>query len=59
MYAKHGYIWNLATCSWESGASITEDPVITCDEIIDAEARTTTNKQKQFQQYLMKIIQPL
>ena len=34
------YIWNPATCSYKNGknlASIIDDSVITCDEIIDAE----------------------
>ena len=34
------YTWNPATCNWENGkylASIIDDLVITCDEIIDAE----------------------
>ena len=37
------YIWNLATCSCENGKyleSITDDSVITCDEIIDLEAKS-------------------
>ena len=51
---KKDYIWNPATCRCENGkdlASIIDDLVITCDEIIDAEA--TTKKQKQSQQILM------
>ena len=37
------YIWNLVTCSCKNGkylASMTDDSVITCDEIIDAETKT-------------------
>ena len=36
------YIWNPATCSYKKSkyfASIIDDSVITCDEIIDAEAK--------------------
>ena len=38
------YIWNPATCSCKNGkylASITDDSVIMCDEIIDAEKTKT------------------
>ena len=37
------YIWNPAPCSCENGeclASIIDDSVIMCDEIIDAETKT-------------------
>ena len=37
------YNWNPATCSWEYGkylATIIDDSVITCDEIIHAETKT-------------------
>ena len=40
---KKNYIWNPATCSCKTGkylASITDDSVITCDEIIDVEAKS-------------------
>ena len=43
---KKDYTWSLSTCSWENKkklASITDDSVITCDEIIDAEI---TNNEK-------------
>ena len=36
---EKGYIWNPATCNYENAeylASITDDPVTTCEEIIDA-----------------------
>ena len=39
------YIWNPATCSCENGkylASIIDNSVITCDEIIDAKTKTVT-----------------
>ena len=38
------YIWNFPTCSCRNGkylASISDDSVITCDEIIDAEETKT------------------
>ena len=38
------YIWNPATCSCKNGknlASIIDDSVITCDEIVDAEETKT------------------
>ena len=37
------YIWNPAPCSYENSkylASITDDSVITCDEIIEKETKT-------------------
>ena len=37
------YIWNPSTCSCEKGkclAIIMDDSAITCDEIIDGEARS-------------------
>ena len=43
---KKGYIWNPATCSCEDFeylASIAEDSVITCDEIINAADSISTN----------------
>ena len=36
---EKGYIWKPATCNYENAeyfASITDDPVTTCEEIIDA-----------------------
>ena len=42
MYEKD-YIWNPSTCSCKNGkylASIIDDSVITCDEIIDDEAKS-------------------
>ena len=53
---KKDYIWNRATCSCENSkylASIIDNSVIMCDEIIDRETRTM-KKQKQLQQNLMK-----
>ena len=43
------YIWNRATCSCKSGkylASIINDSLITCDEIIDAEAKFNNEERK-------------
>ena len=43
------YIWNPATCSCKNGkylASIIAKSVITCDEIIDAEAKTYDEETK-------------
>ena len=43
------YIWNPAVCSCKSGkylASIIDDLVITCDEIIDADAEAMTNAEE-------------
>ena len=40
IHVKKDYIWNPATCSCKNGkylGSITDDSVITCDEIIDAD----------------------
>ena len=40
------YIWNPATCNCENGkylASIIDDPVITCDEIIEETKAAPTN----------------
>ena len=40
---KQDFIWNPATCSCENGnylASIMDDSAITCDEIIDAKAKS-------------------
>ena len=46
------YIWNPGVCSCKSGkysASIIDDLVIMCDEIIDADAEAMTpKKQKPF-----------
>ena len=44
---KKNYIWNPTTCSCENGkylASIIDNSVITCDEIIDAEATISHKK---------------
>ena len=52
------YIWNPARCSYENGkylASIMDDSAITCDEVIES----YDEKQKLFQQILMKSIRPL
>ena len=43
---KKDYIWNPATCSCESGkylASIINESVITCDEIIDTTKTVSIN----------------
>ena len=43
------YIWNLSICSCENGkylASITDNSVITCDEIIDADAKSNDKETK-------------
>ena len=43
------YIWNPATCSCENGkylASTIDNLVITCDEIIDAEAKSYDEETK-------------
>ena len=43
IYVKKGHIWNPATCSCKNGkylASIIDDSVITCDEVINAEAKS-------------------
>ena len=40
-----GYFWNPVTCNCENGKyveSITGDPVVICDEIIDATNSTST-----------------
>ena len=40
---KKDYIWNPATCSCKNGkylASIIDNSVITCDQIIDADGET-------------------
>ena len=45
------YIWNSATCSCENGkylASITDNSVITCDEIIESYDETTKTIQTNF-----------
>ena len=54
---ENGYIYNPATCSFQNGkycASIRDDSAITCNEIIDAEAKPNWQKQKHFRQFLMK-----
>ena len=43
------YIWNPGVCSCKSGkysASIIDDLVIMCDEIIDADAEAMTNAEE-------------
>ena len=43
------YIWNPSTCSCKSGkyfASIIDDSLITCDEIIDLEAKSKHEETK-------------
>ena len=43
------YFWNPSTCSSKNGkylASIMDDSVITCDEIIDAETKSKDEKTK-------------
>ena len=47
---EKNYIWNPATCSCENRkflASIIDDSVITCDEIIKETVPTSFNKRKQ------------
>ena len=44
------YIWNPATCSCENGkylASIINDSVITCDEVIEETVPTNSNEKRQ------------
>ena len=44
IYVKKNYIWNPATCSCKNGkylASITDNSMITCDEVMDAEETKT------------------
>ena len=46
------YIWNPATCYCKTCkylASIIDESVITCDEIIDAEARSYNEEKKHLQ----------
>ena len=46
---ERDYIWNPAQCSCENGkylASIIDDSVITCDEIIDARRRSKNYSKK-------------
>ena len=41
------FIWNPATCSWKNGkylASIIDDSVIMCDEVIEAKNKNYSNK---------------
>ena len=48
-YVKIYYIWKSATCSCENGkylASIMGDKMITCDEIINAEAKSYDEETK-------------
>ena len=40
------YIWNCATCSWQNGkylASVIDDSIIMCDEIVDTTKTVPTN----------------
>ena len=49
---ENDYIWNRATCSRKTSkylASITDDSVITYNEIIGAEAKPNNEETKQFQ----------
>ena len=49
IYLKKNYIWNPATFSCKNGkylASITDSSVITCNEIIEAEATSCDIKTK-------------
>ena len=49
VHGKKYYIWNLATCSCENGkylASIIDNSVIMCDEIIHAVAKSYNEKTK-------------
>ena len=51
------YIWNLASCNCKNGkysTSISDKSVVTCDEIIDAEAKPCNGRTKTIQQILMK-----
>ena len=46
---QKSYFWNPATCSCENGkyaGSITDNSVITCDEIIDTTKKVPTNFNK-------------
>ena len=46
---KKHYIWNPAACSCKNGkclGSISDDSVITCNEIIDAEAKSNNGETK-------------
>ena len=39
MYMKKNYVWNLASCSYETGkylASIMDNSAIICDEVIES-----------------------
>ena len=48
-FIKRYYIWNPVTCCSENGkylASIIDNSVITCDEIIDAEVKSYDEKTK-------------
>ena len=45
------YIWDGSTCSYQKRkylAIIMDDPATTCDEIIDAEAKSSNEKPKTF-----------
>ena len=48
-YMRKDYVWNLAMCSCQNGkylASITDDSVIICDELIYAEEKKIKEKKK-------------
>ena len=45
------YVWNPATCKFENGkylASIMNDSVIICDEVIDADPEAKSNNETDF-----------
>ena len=49
MRVQKYYIWNLGTCNCENGkhlASVTDDSVITCDKIINAEPKSNDEETK-------------
>ena len=57
---KKYYIWNHSTCSCKNGkylASINNDSVITCDEVIDAETKSYNEETKTIPKNLMKKMQ--
>ena len=51
---KKNYIWNPATCTCKIGkylASITDDSVNTCDEIIDVEAKSYDRNKNSYSRF--------
>ena len=55
------YIWNLSTCTCKNSkylASIIDDSVITCDEIMETTIKIQWKsfQQKRFQQKLLQVI---